>query len=118
MVKQTAKKNNSEDLIKPVFESIYHAVEARVRDAKFTNNFMATQITIDERDPLYVRVEDGCAEVAPYEYNNASFYIDSQATDMADVLNGKKDIYKAIAEGSVRVNGDAALAIIFVKTVF
>ncbi|MBR6483855.1 MAG: SCP2 sterol-binding domain-containing protein [Clostridiales bacterium] len=100
------------------FASIYKGVKDKVSKASFSDNFVATQITIDESSPLYVRVEDKIAEVAPYEYNDASFYIDSSAQVFADILNGKKDIYNAIADGSVRINGDAAAAVLFIRAVF
>ena len=100
------------------FASIYKAVRERVSKASFPNLFMATQITIDEAYPMYVRVEEGEAEVAPYEYNDASFYIDAKTADFCRILNGKKSVYDGIADGSVRINGDAQRAIIFVKAVF
>ena len=103
------------------FESIYTAVEAKAKKAKFTSDFMATQITLKgnlECQPLYVKVEAKKAEVAPYEYNNACFYIDADAETFAAILNGKKSIYDALATGAVTINGDATKAILFVKAMF
>lgn len=103
------------------FESIFTAVEAKAKKAKFTSDFMATQITLKgnlECQPLYVKVESKKAEVAPYEYNNACFYIDADAETFAAILNGKKSIYDALATGAVTINGDATKAILFVKVMF
>ena len=103
------------------FESIYNVVTAKVKKAKFPKLFMATQITLKgklECAPLYVKVEDGKAEVAPYEYNNACFYIDDDTDVFVEVLNGKKKISDAIAEGQIEINGDASKAVLFFVSAF
>lgn len=107
--------------VEATFDSIFKAVECKAKKAKFTGDFMATQITLKgnlDCQPLYVKVEDKKAEVAPYEYNNACFYIDADAETFAAILNGKKCIYEALANGSVSINGDATKAILFVKALF
>ncbi len=119
--KPAAKKAAAPKAVVATFESIYTAVEAKAKKAKFTSDFMATQITLKgnlECQPLYVKVEAKKAEVAPYEYNNACFYIDADAETFAAILNGKKSIFDALAVGSVEINGDATKAILFVKAMF
>ena len=111
----------SKQEVTPSYGSIFRAIEARVKAAKFGPEFLATQITLTgacDFQPLYIRVEDGLAEIAPYEYHNADFYIDSDADAMAAVLNGKKTIYDAVREGSVTVNGVADKAIVFINDFF
>lgn len=119
--KPVAKKAAAPKAVVATFESIYTAVEAKAKKAKFTSDFLATQITLKgnlECQPLYVKVEAKKAEVAPYEYNNACFYIDADAEIFAAILNGKKSIFDALAAGSVEINGDATKAILFVKAMF
>ncbi len=102
-------------------ESICNAIAAKAKKAKFSADFVATQITLKgalECAPLYVKVEEKKAEVAPYEYNDACFYIDADAETMANILNGKKTIYAAIEDGSVVINGDANKAVLFVNKMF
>lgn len=118
---KAAKKAAAPKATVATFESIFTAVEAKAKKAKFTSDFMATQITLKgnlECLPLYVKVESKKAEVAPYEYNNACFYIDADAETFAAILNGKKSIYDALATGAVAINGDATKAILFVKAMF
>ena len=106
--------------IEPEFGSIFKAVRERASKASFLQD-TATQITLnDNLDnlPLYVKIEDGIAEVAPYEYINAPFYIDADAETFAAVLSGQKDFTVAIAQGSITVNGDAAQAIVFCSRFF
>jgi len=102
------------------FGSIFKAVEARVSKVSFLRD-TATQITLNgnlDNLPLYVKVEDGIAEVAPYEYINAPFYIDADAETFAAVLNGEKEFVVAVAQGSITINGDAAQAVVFCSTMF
>ena len=106
--------------VEPKFGSIFKAVEERVSEVSFLQD-TATQITLNgnlDNLPLYVKIEDGKAEVAPYEYINAPFYIDADADVFAAVLNGDKDFVVAIAQGSITINGDAAQALVFCKTLF
>lgn len=105
--------------VSPSYASIFKAIEEKANNTKFGSEFIATQITLTgdgEFQPLYIKVEDSIVETAPYEYRDASFYIDIDTACMADVLNGKKTIYDAIAEGLAKVNGDASKAILFVHT--
>ena len=104
--------------VTPTFESIYNEIALRASKAKFTSDFFATQITLTgklEFRPLYVKVEDRKAEVAPYEYNNASFYIDADTDVFAAILNGKRCICDAISEHAVVITGDPNMVVLFIK---
>ena len=106
--------------VEPSFGSIFKAVEAKAKKVSFLQD-TATQITLNgnlDNLPLYVMVEDSIAEVAPYEYINAPFYIDADAETFAAVLNGNKDFVVAVAQGSITINGDAAQAVVFCNTMF
>ncbi len=106
--------------VEPTFGSIFKAVEAKAKKISFLQD-TATQITLNgnlDNLPLYVKIEDGIAEVAPYEYINAPFYIDADAGTFAAVLNGDKDFVVAVSQGSITMNGDAAQALVFCETFF
>jgi putative sterol carrier protein len=106
--------------VEPTFGSIFRAVEEKTKKVSFLQS-TATQITLNgnlDNQPLYVKVEDGKAEVAPYEYINAPFYIDADAETFASVLSGDKDFVVAVAQGSITINGDAAQALVFCRTLF
>jgi len=104
--------------IEASYDGIFKAIKDRCSKAKFSFDFVAVQITLDYSVPMYVRVEDSIPEVAPYEYNDATFYIDGTTAAFAAVLSGDKTIYDAIDDGSVKVNGDANAAILFIHTLF
>ena len=106
--------------VEPRFGSIFKAVEDKAKKVSFLQD-TATQITLNgnlDNLPLYVKVEDGVAEVAPYEYINAPFYIDADAETFAAVLSGNKDFVVAVSQGSITINGVAAQAVVFCKTMF
>lgn len=106
--------------VEPRFGSIFKAVEAKTQKVSFLQD-TATQITLNgnlDNLPLYVKIEDGIPEVAPYEYINAPFYIDADAETFAAVLNGEKNFTIAVAQGSITINGDAAQALVFCSTLF
>ena len=112
---------NAKKEVAPSYGSIFKAIEDKAKKVKFGPSFVATQITLTgngEYQPLYIKVEDGVPETEPYEYHGASFYIDCDAAAMADILNGKKNIYDLMEKGIVEVNGDAAKAVVFVHTFF
>ena len=106
--------------IEAEFGSIFKSVRERASKVSFLQD-KATQITLNgnlDNLPLYVKIEDGIAEVAPYEYINAPFYIDADAETFAAVLSGQKDFVVATAQGSITINGDAAQALVFCSKMF
>ena len=111
---------SSKTKVEPTFAGIFRAVEQKAAKTKFLRD-TATQITLKgnlDNQPFYVKVEEGNVEVAPYEYINAPFYIDADAYTFAAVLSGNKDFVVAVSQGSITINGDAAQAVVFCKTMF
>ncbi|MCR4687969.1 MAG: SCP2 sterol-binding domain-containing protein [Saccharofermentans sp.] len=106
--------------VEPRFGSIYKAVEEICSKTSFLKD-TATQITLNgilDNQPLYVKIEEGSVEVAPYEYINAPFYIDADAEAFAKILNKELDFYKALSQGKIVINGNPEDAVLFVKSIF
>ncbi len=111
---------SAKNKVEPTFTSIYRAVEQKAAKTRFLKD-TATQITLKgnlDNQPFYVKVEDGQAEIAPYEYINAPFYIDADADALTAVLNGVMTFASAVAQGFITVNGDAGQAYLFIVTLF
>ena len=111
---------SAKNKVEPTFASIYRAVEQKAAKTRFLKD-TATQITLKgnlDNQPFYVKVEDGQAEIAPYEYINAPFYIDADADVLTAVLNGVMTFASAVAQGFITVNGDAGQAYLFIVTLF
>ena len=54
-----------------------------------------------------IEVAGGEVSVNPYDYMDRDVLVSSTAEVVIDVLNGKKSIFQAIEEGTLRVEGDA-----------
>ena len=67
---------------------------------------------------FYIVVSDGKVTVEPYKYNDYDVYIESDAAEFKNVLNGKKNIYDALADGSVTFgNCNLKKTILFINAV-
>lgn len=106
--------------VEPEFGSIFKAVNVKASKISFWGDF-ATQITLNgnlDNLPIYIKSEEGNVEVAPYEYYDATFYIDADADVFAGVLSGTRSFYDGLAEGTITVNGNTNAAILFAKAFF
>ncbi|SCW57827.1 hypothetical protein SAMN02910456_01962 [Ruminococcaceae bacterium YRB3002] len=112
---------NAKKDVTPSYGSIFKAIEGKAAGTKFGNGFVATQITLTgecDYQPLYIKVDDGAVVTEPYEYHDSNFFIDADAQAMADILNGVKNIYECIENGTVVVNGEVGKALVFIHTFF
>ena len=67
---------------------------------------------------LYILIANGIAVVEPFDYRGADIEIDADADVFAGVIAGKKAIETAIANGDIKMQGNAGKAIILAKAVF
>lgn len=67
---------------------------------------------------FYIVVSDGKVTVEPYKYNDYDVYIEADAAEFMNVLNGKKNIYDALADGSITFrNCNLKKTILFINAV-
>lgn len=67
---------------------------------------------------FYIVVSDGKITVEPYKYNDYDVYIEADAAELMNVLNGQKNIYDALADGSVTFgNCNLKKTILFINAV-
>ena len=64
--------------------------------------------------------EDGQANVAvePYRYNDNDISIYADAEELLTVMNGKKNIYDALADGNIHIHGNTKKAILLIHAGF
>lgn len=62
--------------------------------------------------------EAGSPAVEPYKYNDYDVYVRADADAFDKVLDGKLDVYKALAEGSLHVEGTVKKALMFFLSAF
>ena len=77
--------------------------------AKKYEDLVAVNFTfIDDMDDIYVAVKDGVLDVAPYHYNDLQANVTGSAENIEKLFAGEIAFEKALAEGLVMVDGDAA----------
>lgn len=64
---------------------------------------------------FYIYVDDGNISVEPYKYDDYDVYFRADADAFVAVMTGKKNIYDALAEGLVKVDGNTKKAILLIN---
>lgn len=68
---------------------------------------------------FYVYVsESGNVSVEPYKYDDYDIYFRADADEFMNVIGGKKNVYDALADGSVKVDGNTKKAVLFINAAF
>lgn len=62
--------------------------------------------------------EAGKPDVEPYRYNDYDVYVRVDADAFNNILDGKLDVYKALAEGTLHVEGTVKKALMFFLSAF
>lgn len=77
--------------------------------AKKYEDLVAVNFTfIDDMDDLYVEVREGVLTVAPYHYDDLQANVTGAAENIEKLFSGEVSFDKAVADGLVKVDGDAA----------
>ncbi len=77
--------------------------------AKKYEDLVAVNFTfIDDMDDLYVEVREGVLTVAPYHYDDLQANVTGAAENIEKLFSGEVSFDKAIADGLIKVDGDAA----------
>lgn len=63
---------------------------------------------------FYIFVSDGKIAVEPYKYDDYDVYLRADADELMNVLNGKKNIYDALADGLIKIDGNTKKAVLFI----
>lgn len=103
------------------YEEIVDKFKAKVAKAKApVDARVAAQVKLfgSVDGILYILIANGIAVVEPFDYRGADIEIDADADVFAGVIAGKKAIETAIANGDIKMQGNAGKAIILAKAVF
>lgn len=116
---RTAKKAAEETAL--TYETIVDSFKASAAKAKApVDARVAAQVKLygSVEGVLYVLVANGIAVVEPFDYRGADIEIDADADVFASVVAGKKSISSAIADGEIKMQGNAGKAIVLAEAVF
>ncbi|MGN0674424.1 MAG: SCP2 sterol-binding domain-containing protein [Oscillospiraceae bacterium] len=67
---------------------------------------------------FYIYIDSDNISVEPYKYDDYDVYIRADAEEFMNVLNGKKNIYDALAEGLIKIDGNTKKAILLIHAAF
>lgn len=125
MARTTTKTKKSEAVEKIVdtltYDSIVDTFKRKVANAKAPADArVAAQVKLygTVEGVLYVLIANGIAVVEPFDYKGADIEIDADADVFASVLADSKAISTAIADGDIKMQGNAGKAIILGSAVF
>ena len=119
---KTAKKSVAVEKIDTItYDSIVETFKQKVSNAKAPADArVAAQVKLygTVEGVLYVLIANGIAVVEPFDYKGADIEIDADADVFASVLSDSKAISTAIADGDIKMQGNAGKAIILGSAVF
>ncbi|MBQ9209314.1 MAG: SCP2 sterol-binding domain-containing protein [Oscillospiraceae bacterium] len=103
------------------YDQILDALRAGISRAKApVDAHVAAQVRLYGKVEgiLYILVANGIVVAEPFDYKGADIEVDADSETFMSVLSGNKPISNAIAEGSVKMQGNAGKAIILGSAVF
>lgn len=104
------------------YASIVDAAKKKVNGADISRIKYPIAVNVELKNSVegifYIVVSDGKINVEPYKYDDYDVYIEADAAEFVNVLNGKKNIYDALADGSVTFgNCNLKKTILFINAV-
>ncbi len=118
---KTVKKASEETVQVLTYESIVESFKTRAAKAKApVDARVVAQVKLygTVEGVLYVLVANGIAVVEPFDYRGADIEVEADSEIFASVVEGKRQLSSAIADGSVKMQGNAGKAIILAESVF
>lgn len=116
-----AKKPAQEEVSVLTYDFIVDTFKAKVAKAKAPADArVAAQVKLygTVEGVLYILIANGIAVVEPFDYKGADIEIDADSDVFASVLAGNKSISTAIADGDIKMQGNAGKAIVLGDAVF
>lgn len=81
---------------------------SKTKAKKYEDLVVANFTILEEDGDVYVEVKDGVLTVAPYHYDDLQVNVTGSAENIDKLFAGEVAFEKAMAEGLVKVDGDAA----------
>ncbi len=67
---------------------------------------------------IYIDSETQSISVEPYKYDDYDVYFRVDADEFLNVIGGKKNIYDALADGNMKVDGNTKKAVLLINAAF
>ena len=79
---------------------------------------IAANFELAPNEIFYVYIGEAGVAVEPYKYDDYDIYFRTDAETLAQVLTGKKGIIDALADSSVKLDGNTKKAVLFIDAAF
>lgn len=79
---------------------------------------IAANFELAPNEIFYVYIGEAGVAVEPYKYDDYDIYFRTDAETLTQVLTGKKGIIDALADGSVKLDGNTKKAVLFIDAAF
>ena len=79
---------------------------------------IAANFELAPNEIFYVYIGEAGVAVEPYKYDDYDIYFRTDAETLAQVLTGKKGIIDALADSSVKLDGNTKKAVLFINAAF
>ena len=88
-------------------------------NVELTGNFIENEDS-DNKNIFYIYIDPDKEDIAvePYRYNDYHVSINADAEELLNVLKSKKNIYDALADGSVHIHGNTKKSILLIQAAF
>lgn len=79
---------------------------------------IAANFELAPNEIFYVYIGEAGVAVEPYKYDDYDIYFRTDAETLTQVLTGKKGIIDALADSSVKLDGNTKKAVLFINAAF
>ena len=79
---------------------------------------IAANFELAPNEIFYVYIGEAGVAVEPYKYDDYDIYFRTDAETLTQVLTGKKGIIDALADSSVKIDGNTKKAVLFIDAAF
>lgn len=102
------------------YDSVVAEAKKKFADAKTAKIKypIAANFELSANEIFYVYIGEAGVAVEPYRYDDYDIYFRTDAETLTQVLTGKKGIIDALADGSVKLDGNTKKAVLFIDAAF
>ncbi len=100
------------------YDSVMKAAKKKINSANLSKIKYPIAVNIELSGAadgvFYIVISDGKVDVEPFKYDDYDVYIRADADELMKVFGDKKNIYDALADGFIKVDGNTKKAILFI----
>jgi len=100
------------------YDSVMKAAKKKISSANLSKIKYPIAVNVElsgaAEGVFYIVISDGKVDVEPFKYDDYDVYFRADAEEIMKVFGDKKNIYDALADGLIKVDGNTKKAILFI----